>query len=175
MVSARRKGLVHIYTGNGKGKSTAAFGLAVRAAGSGMNVLILQFIKGKPCGELAALRSVRGITVRQCGRGCFIRGTPKAEDRNCAERALDGLVHDLASCAFDLVILDEALCAVTAGLVPLNRLIGILGSKPSRTELVLTGRNCPTSLYRLADYVTEMREVKHPYRRGIAARRGIEH
>jgi cob(I)alamin adenosyltransferase len=170
-----KKGLVHIYTGHGKGKSTAAFGLAIRAAGAGLRVLILQFIKGKVYSELKTLGKIPRITVTQCGRGCFIRRSPRPADIACALNGLDEARSYLTNGLYDLVVLDEINCALDVGLVKTADVVSLIRERRPSVEMVLTGRSCPKSLYRYADYVTEMREVKHPYRRGIQARKGIEH
>ena len=170
-----KKGLVHIYTGPGKGKTTAAIGLAVRAAGAGMRVLIQQFIKGMPYSELKTIRGMRSVTLRQCGRRCFIRNEPSAKDLECAVAGWKDVVRDIASRRYDLVILDEVNVAMDLGLVDPREVSELIRAKPARTELVLTGRDCPRELYDQADYVTEMHEVKHPYTRGVKARKGIEH
>ena len=170
-----KKGLVHIYTGNGKGKSTAAFGLAARAAGAGLRVVILQFIKGRAYSELKTLSAIPRVRVTQCGRGCFIRCSPRPADIARAREGLALARAYLTRGGCDLVILDEIACALTVGLVETADVAALIRGKDPSVELVLTGRSCPRSLYRYADYVTEMREVKHPYRRGIQARRGIEH
>lgn len=170
-----KRGLVHIYTGNGKGKSTAAFGLAARAAGAGLRVVILQFIKGRAYSELKSLRMIPRIRVVQCGRGCFIRRTPGPADIACARKGLGLARAYLTRGEHDLVILDEIGCALGLGLLDAAEIASLIRDREPSVELVLTGRSCPRSLYRHADYVTEMREVKHPYRRGVQARRGIEH
>lgn len=170
-----RKGLVHIYTGNGKGKTTAAFGLAVRATGAGLRVAIHQFMKGRISSETDILRGLRSITLTQCGSRCFIRKKPHRKDIAHAARGFARATHDLLSGKFDLVILDEINGAVSLGLIPAADVISLIEQKPEKVELVLTGRNCPKRLYPYADYITEMRQIKHPYRQGIAARAGIEH
>ena len=169
------QGLVHVYTGNGKGKTTAAIGLAVRAAGAGLRVYIAQFIKGQAYSEIEALRSFEGqITVRQFGRGCFIRATPTAEDIRMAEQGVAEVRRILDEGEHDVVILDEANVAVTLGLFPVDTLLGWIEAKPPHTELVFTGRNAPPSLTAKANLVTEMREIKHYYADGVHARTGIE-
>ncbi len=168
------RGLVHIYTGNGKGKTTAAFGLAVRASGAGLRVSIQQFIKGRFYNELRAISAIPNITVKQCGNGCFIKGQPKSKDIDCAERGLSASSRDLLSGRFDVVILDEINVAMDLGLLKMRDVIKFLKDKPCGVEVILTGRGCPKALYRYADYVSEVRDVKHPYRRGIKARKGIE-
>ena len=169
------RGYVQVYTGDGKGKTTAALGLAVRAAGAGRRVYIGQFIKGRPYSELAALKRLGdAITVRQYGRGCFIYREPTAEDVRLAESGLAEARRVLAAGEYSVVILDEANVAVTVGLFPVDRLLELIDGKPECVELVLTGRGADARLLARADLVTEMREVKHYFRAGVAARRGIE-
>jgi cob(I)alamin adenosyltransferase len=168
-------GYVHVYTGDGKGKTTAALGLALRAAGAGLRVLFAQFIKGMRYSELGALeRFADRITVRQYGRGCFIRGGPAAEDLRAAERGLADAAAALGSGDYDVVILDEANVAVQCGLFGVETLLELIAAKPEPVELVFTGRYACTALLERADIVTEMREVKHYYQRGVEARVGIE-
>lgn len=169
-----KNGLVEIYTGNGKGKTTAAFGLALRAAGAGCKVYILQFIKGKVYSELKALKRIKNIKVEQCGRGCFIKTKPKPIDIKYAERGLAKGQKNIMSGKFDIVVLDEANVALKLGLIKIKEIIDIIKHKPRRVELILTGRYCPRALLGHADLITEMKEVRHPYKKGILARRGIE-
>lgn len=168
-------GLVQIYTGNGKGKTTAALGLAIRAAGSGMKVYILQFIKSTPCGEMHSIARIKNITIEQCGRGCFIKGKPKAIDIAHAGRGLVKAARHIASGQYGLVILDELNTALDAGLVKTKDVVGMIRNKPGNVELVLTGRCCPSIILRHADLITEMKKIRHPYDKGILARRGIEY
>jgi cob(I)alamin adenosyltransferase len=161
--------------GCGKGKTTAALGLALRAAGAGLKVYILQFIKGKPYGELKALKSIKNIKIEQCGRGCFIKKNPEKKDIDYAEKGLDKAEKAIMSGKYDVVILDEANIALKLGLLNLKNTINIIENKPSRVELILTGRYCPRTLLKHAQLITDMREVKHPYQKGIKARRGIEY
>ena len=170
-----KKGFVQIYTGNGKGKTTAAFGLALRAAGAGLKVYILQFIKGKPYSELKALKEIKNIKIEQCGRGCFIKKKPEKKDIDYAEKGMDKAKKTIMSKKYDVVILDEANIALYLGLINIKGIFDIIKNKPQNVELVLTGRNCPPALLKYAHLVTDMREVKHPYQKGIKARRGIEH
>lgn len=169
-----KKGFVHIYTGNGKGKTTAAFGLAIRAAGAGLRVSIQQFIKGRPHSEVKAISDIKGIKVKQCGKGCFIKGPPRITDCDCAESGLHDAALDMLSGKFDLVILDEINVAMDLGLLKTEDVIRIVKRKPVGLELVLTGRRCPKKIYRYADYISDIREIKHPYRNGVPARKGIE-
>ena len=172
---ALKRGLVQVYTGNGKGKTTAAIGLAIRASGAGLKVYIHQFIKGGPCSEIKTLKNIKNIKVEQCGRGCFIKGNPKAKDVVCAESGLAKVRSIIGSGKYDIVILDEINVALKLGLLQAKEVVDIIKNKPKATELVLTGRGCPASVIKYADLVTQMREIKHPYARGIIARCGIEH
>lgn len=166
-------GLLQIYTGAGKGKTTAALGLALRARGAGLRVYVGQFAKGRECSEIAALERL-GVTVRQFGRPQFIHGPPGSADLEAARRGLDEARAVLAAGAFDLVVLDEACVALQCGLFPVNELLDALAGRAAGVEVVLTGRGAHPKLVECADLVTEMREVKHYYRNGIQARKGIE-
>ena len=174
MVKRLKNGLVHIYTGTGKGKTTAAFGLAVRAAGAGLRVCIYQFIKGSPYSENNIFDHIDAIEVEQCGRGCFIRGKPGPKDIECAQRGLEKARASIRSGKYDLVILDEINIALKLGLIKASDIIDTIKEKPISVELVLTGRYCPKGLLKYADLVTEMRKIKHPFDKGIMARKGIE-
>ncbi|MCQ9207361.1 MAG: cob(I)yrinic acid a,c-diamide adenosyltransferase [Omnitrophica bacterium] len=170
-----KKGLVQVYTGNGKGKTTAAFGLALRATGAGLKVYILQFIKGRFYSELAAFKRIKGLKIVQSGRGCFIRKKPNQRDRDLAEKGLLKAEANIMSGIYDVVILDEVNVALHFELLNTEDIITLIKKKPKNVELVLTGRYCPQEILKQADLVTEMREIKHPYRKGIGARRGIEY
>ena len=169
------KGYVHVYTGNGKGKTTAAIGLAIRAAGAGMRVFIAQFVKGMHYSELDALdRYADRITLKQYGRECFIEKEPEEEDIQAARKGLEEVKGILASGDYQMVILDEANIATRYNLFSPDELIEVVRSKPESVELVITGRNADPKVVALADLVTEMKEIKHYYRRGVKARAGIE-
>ena len=168
------KGLVQVYTGDGKGKTTAAFGLALRASGAGLKVYVQQFIKKSSYSEIKALKRISNIMVEQCGRGCFIRGKPVNKDRVCAERGLKRTREIIISGKYDIVIMDEINVALKLGLIGTQAVIDTIIGKPFHVELVLTGRGFARSLYKYADLITDMKEIKHPYRKGVAARRGIE-
>lgn len=170
-----KRGLVQIYTGDGKGKTTAALGLALRASGAGLKVYILQFIKGRPCSELNAICRIKNVVCEQFGTGSFIKGKPSREDRKAACRGLAKAGRVMKCGKYDMVILDEFNVALAAGLIDIKEAISTIKSKPPRVELVMTGRSCPHVLFDHADLISEVREIKHPYRKGIAARRGIEH
>lgn len=174
------RGLIIVHTGNGKGKTTAALGLAVRAWGDGLRVLILQFIKGSwKYGELEALR-ILGETdgrleVRRGGRGFSQRDTEdKAEHRKAAQKAWREALEEITAFRWDLIVLDEINYAVKFGLVEIEQVMDLLDKKPSELHLVLTGRDARPELIERADLVTEMRLIKHPYQEGIKAQKGIE-
>ena len=169
------QGFVQVYTGDGKGKTTAALGLALRAAGAGLRVYFGQFIKNADYSEIKALaRFADCIAVRQFGRGCFLLTEPAPEDRAAARRALDAIGLALVSGDYDLVIADEANVAVALGLNEPDDLVALIDQRPEQAELVLTGRGAPDAVLARADLVTEMRCVRHYYDRGVLARQGIE-
>ena len=170
-----KRGYVQVYTGSGKGKTTAAMGLALRAAGAGLKVFMGQFLKAAPCGERRALRRFRGnVTVKTYGRRCFVRGTPSDADVQAAAAGLKHAESALVSGKYDVVILDEVCVAVRLGLLAVGAVLSVVDRKPVGVELVLTGRNAHRRIIERADLVTEMRQVKHYYARGVKARRGIE-
>jgi len=171
------KGLMLVFTGDGKGKTTAALGLALRAAGQGMNVLILQFMKrNKKIGEMKALlRAELPITLRQYGRRVFFRTrTCEPMDIHRAHQGLEAFKKAMQSHAYDLIILDEINMAVYFGLLSTEAVLEAIEQRPPELHLVLTGRNADPKLIEMADLVTEMREVKHHYYQGVNAQRGIE-
>ena len=174
------KGLTHIYTGDGKGKTTAAMGLALRALGAGLKARVFQFCKNQPTGELTSLSKIAPGIVRraECPVKKFTWDMTEEEKALWAE-AQQALFDEACDAAcdkdVDLVILDEALGAVSAGAIGQDQLAYLIGHKYRGTELVLTGRDAPEKLVALADYVTEMRQVKHPFNAGIPARKGIEY
>lgn len=170
------KGFVQLYHGNGKGKTTAAFGLAMRAHGAGLNVFIGQFIKKKAYNELLAVSNcLKNISIRQYGVGCFLLSVPAKEDKDAALSGLREMKKIIESGKYDLVIMDEINIALYYQLIKLEDVIEIINHKPQHVELVLTGRYAPEELIDKADLVTEMKEVKHYYSRGIEARKGIEY
>ena len=173
--SRRMPGYVHVYTGDGKGKTTAALGLALRAAGAGWRVFFAQFAKGMHSSEMAALeRFGDRITLRQYGRNSFIRQESQAEDVDSACCGLTECAEAIASGKYPLVVLDEANIAVLLQLLTVDDLMTLIDSRPTGVELVLTGRGAHPRVLERADLVTEMREVKHYYRQGVMARTGIE-
>ena len=170
------KGYIHLYTGNGKGKSTAALGLALRAAGAAMRVFIACFMKGRAYSEDGALARLRpAITVKKFGLRCFVGCTPSPADIAAAKRGLKEAERAIVSGKYGLVILDEAAVAAHVGLFPVAELLRLADLKPRHVELVITGRSAHLSLKKRADLVTEMKEVKHYYRKGVKARKGIEY
>jgi cob(I)alamin adenosyltransferase len=170
------RGLVQVYTGNGKGKTTAALGLALRAAGNGLKVLIVQFMKGTASGELeAAQRLSPFLTIIKAGREGFIfKGEVDPVDLKMAEEGFLLAKKAIEDREYDIVILDEINMAVDFDLIPLSDLLQLVDSKPVTVELVLTGRNAKPELLEKADLVTEMVERKHYYAKGVPARKGIE-
>jgi cob(I)alamin adenosyltransferase len=170
-----KKGYVQVYTGTGKGKTTAAIGLAVRAAGCGMQVFIGQFVKGMKYSEIKCLGLLKdNITVRQYGLRCFIRKDPTEEDIKAAMEGFADAKEMMLSGKYDLVILDEITIAEYFGLITTDDIIDLIDSKPEHVELVLTGRKTSQKIIEMADLVTEMREIKHYYNEGVPARKGIE-
>ncbi|MGV8091221.1 MAG: cob(I)yrinic acid a,c-diamide adenosyltransferase [Mangrovibacterium sp.] len=170
------KGYIQVYTGNGKGKTTAAFGLALRAVGAGKKVYFAQFVKGKIYSEIKAIRKyVPDMTIKQFGRGCFIVKKPTSEDIRAARKGLEAVTKIIESREYDLIVLDEATIAIYYELFSVDELIGVLLRKPEETEVIITGRYAPGELVDFADLVTEMKEVKHYYAKGIQARKGIEY
>jgi cob(I)alamin adenosyltransferase len=171
------KGFIQVYTGNGKGKTTAALGLALRAAGHKLKVLMIQFLKGGEIyGELNAARKLAPyLRIIPAGRESFVhRKAPDPIDIKLAQKGWDLAKKLIISRKYQLVILDEINVAVKYGLIPLKDLIKVLKEKPKSVELVLTGRWANTQVIDMADLVTEMKEVKHYYNKGVESRVGIE-
>ncbi|RPH48880.1 MAG: cob(I)yrinic acid a,c-diamide adenosyltransferase [Desulfobacteraceae bacterium] len=169
------KGYVQVYTGDGKGKTTAALGLSIRAAGAGLKVYIAQFIKIGDYSEIKALiRFSDLITVEQLGLGRFIKGKPSKEDMEAAWTGIEKVKSLMALRDYDIIILEEANIAVKCGLISVNDLLDIISSKPENTELVITGRDAAPQVIEKADLVTEMKETKHYFQNGVQARVGIE-
>lgn len=169
--------MLEVYTGDGKGKTTAAFGLALRATGHGWNVLIIQFMKGSPdYGEITAAKGVKGLTVVQTGLRTFVeKGNPSAEDLAEAARGLAIAREALGSGQYQLIVLDEINVAVDYGLVKLDDALGLIEACPEDVELVFTGRGAKPTVLERADLVSEIQEVKHPYQKGFVNRVGIDY
>jgi len=171
------KGLVQVYTGNGKGKSSAAFGLALRAIGRGLKVYIIQFIKGGfDYGELYIVDKLPNLTLKAFGRGKFVTEKPPGKaDVEPAEEAFALAEGVVKSGEYDIVILDEINVALNLKLIQIEKVLELIKNKPKHVELVLTGRYAPNEIIEAADLVTEMKEVKHPFNKGFQARKGIEY
>ncbi len=171
-------GLVHLYIGNGKGKTTAAAGLALRANGTGLRVLFVQFLKGRPSGEIGELERL-GIEVRRVQSSeKFVFSMDEKERKAETARnreAMDTILEDVRGDRYDLMVLDEILDACSLSLVPYDSLYALIEqTRQMHCELVLTGRGVPLKLYELADYISEITPLKHPFTKGISARKGIE-
>jgi len=171
------KGLVQVYTGKGKGKSSAAFGLALRAIGRGLKVYIIQFIKGGfDYGELYVVDKLPNLKLKAFGRGRFVTEKPAGkEDVELAEEALALAEEVVKSGEYDIVILDEINVALNLKLIQIEKVLELIKNKPKHVELVLTGRYATNEIIEAADLVTEMKEVKHPFNKGFQARKGIEY
>ena len=171
------RGMVEVYTGDGRGKTTAAIGLAFRAAGRGLRVHIIQFMKGDDSyGEVQSCRANPLITIEQFGRREFVNPKePSTVDVELAGRAMERAREVLSAGEADVVVLDELCVAIAFRLVPLRDALALLDIRRPHVELVITGRGAPKELIDRADLVTEMREVKHPFRKGVLAREGIDH
>lgn len=170
-----KKGYIQVYTGNGKGKTTAALGLALRAAGAGLRVFIAQFVKKKRCSEHKMLEKFQGlITVKQYGNGLMLKRTPTDTDIKAARDGLKEIRDIVQSENYDVIILDEANVAAYYNLITAEDLLGLMAMKPDKTELVITGRYADERVIQMADLVTEMREVKHYFEKGVKGRVGIE-
>jgi len=178
------QGMIQVYTGDGKGKTTAAVGLACRAVGHGYKVLIIQFIKGNigqgaTSGEYGELETARRLaphlTIRPMGRGCRIsRESPDPEDVKLCHEAMLYAQRAIAGREYDIVVLDEINVAVDLGLLKKEEVLRLLDERPSDVELILTGRHAAQEIMERADLVTEMKEIKHYYRKGVESRTGIE-
>ncbi|RLB93005.1 MAG: cob(I)yrinic acid a,c-diamide adenosyltransferase [Deltaproteobacteria bacterium] len=168
------KGYIQVYTGNGKGKTTASLGLAIRAAGAGLRVFIVQFLKKGDYSEIKALSKFNNITVQQYGLGSFVRGNPTEEDKAAGALGYQKLCDLLKKNEHDLVIAEEGNVAVMCKLFSEEDLLALMDMKPDNVELVITGRGATQSVIDRADLVTEMKEIKHYYKQGVMARVGIE-
>jgi cob(I)alamin adenosyltransferase len=170
-----KKGLIHVYTGNGKGKTTAAIGLGVRAAGDGLKVLMIQFMKGRRYSELDALQQIKNFTVVQFGRDEFVsKEKPAQVDIDLAQKGLAFAKDVIHNQSYDVVILDEMNVALDYQLIAINDVLQLLREKPESLELVLTGRYASPEIIKLADVVSEILEIKHPYQKGVQSRKGID-
>jgi cob(I)alamin adenosyltransferase len=172
-----KKGLIQVYTGNGKGKTTAALGQAFRASGHGLKTIMIQFMKGsRDCGEIRASELIRPyLTIEPMGRNCLIdRQHPEPVDFEYAQKALGLARKHLTGKEYDIVILDEVNVAIDYGLIDLQSVLDLIDRRPDEVELIITGRYAPQEIIDRADLVTEMVERKHYYQRGVKERVGIE-
>ena len=169
------KGYIQVYTGNGKGKTTAALGLSLRAVGAGFNVFIAQFVKGMEYSELNSIKQLSPkITLKQFGRDCFIYKDPEEKDFKVARKGFEQVKKIVAEGNYEVVILDEINIATHYKLISIEEILELLETKPEKVEIVLTGRNVDNRIIEKADLVTEMKEIKHYYQKGVQARKGIE-
>jgi cob(I)alamin adenosyltransferase len=174
-MESKKRGYTQVYTGNGKGKTTAAIGLAIRAAGAGLKVFIAQFVKMGDYSEIRALKRFSDlITVEQFGLGRFTDGKPAPEDIEAAQRGLERIKAVMVSDEYKIIILEEANVAAMLGLFAVQDLLKIIINKPYDKELVITGRGASPRIIENADLVTEMKDIKHYYQKGVRARVGIE-
>lgn len=168
------KGYIQVYTGNGKGKTTASLGLAIRAAGAGLQVYIVQFMKKGNYSEIKALSRFENIQVEQYGMGKFVKGRPSEEEIAAGRAGYIRLCELLKAGNHDVVIAEEANVAMMCGLVTEKELLELMKMRPDHVELVITGRGATENIIEKADLVTEMKEIKHYYKKGVTARVGIE-
>ena len=168
------KGYIQVYTGNGKGKTTAALGLSLRAICAGKKVFFGQFMKGQPYSELKAQDFLPGFQMEQFGGVCFVNGNPSEQDITDAKAGLLRMEEVLLSSEYDLVIFDEINTSIHFNLLSMEEVIKVLKNKPEETEIILTGRYATDEIIQIADLVTEMKEIKHYYNLGVQARKGIE-
>ncbi|MFC1703429.1 cob(I)yrinic acid a,c-diamide adenosyltransferase [Candidatus Omnitrophota bacterium] len=166
--------MIHVYTGNGKGKTTAAFGLALRALGAGRKVYITQFAKGVRSAEAKAILQLKNARITHCGSKCFIKKKPSQQDIDRARKGFNRMIKETKKRNYDVILLDEINIALSLKLLNLSNVITFINEYTKKSEIILTGRSAPKKLIQLADYVTEMKDVKHPFRKGIVARKGIE-
>ncbi len=192
MPAKKRKGLVHVYTGDGKGKTSTSLGLGLRAAGQGLNVLMVQFLKGGGfSGEVEAAKKLGNFTIKQFGKGCpyseaMRRGEQECgnckdcfltrkEEREMVDEALSLVEKAISSPKYDVIILDEINNTVNRKLTSISRVKTMIQGRKPHIELILTGRGAPQEFIEAADYVTELKRVKHPFTRGLRARYGIDY
>jgi cob(I)alamin adenosyltransferase len=176
LMAKKTLGYLHVYTGDGKGKTTAALGLGMRAAGHGLKVVMVQFLKGQiNYGELESAKRIPGFEIRQFGRAEFVdRKNPAKVDVELAKDGLKFAQGVLAEGSADLLILDELNTAIDWGLVTLSDAVDMLRARPDGMEIVVTGRYAAREIIQMADLVTEMKEVQHPFQKGVLGREGIE-
>jgi cob(I)alamin adenosyltransferase len=166
--------MIHVYTGDGKGKTTAALGLAIRAAGAGLKVYIGQFVKGGTYSEIDCLKKIKNITVEQFGRESFIWDVPAVEDIWLAREGLAKIKGVVSKGKYDVIILDEINVALHLKLLELEETVKVIKEAARKSEVILTGRNAHPAIIKLADLVSEIKDRKHYYKKGVKARKGIE-
>jgi len=170
-----KKGYIHVYTGAGKGKTTAALGLGLRAAGAGFNVYVIQFMKGRRYSEIDAVEHLEKFTIVQHGRDEFVsKENPEQIDIDLAQEGFKHAKDVIKNGKYALVILDEINVAIDYNLISLDDALQLIDEKPEKLELVLTGRSAHPEIVKIADLVTEMLEIKHPYQQGVMARKGVD-
>jgi cob(I)alamin adenosyltransferase len=170
-----KKGYIHVYTGPGKGKTTAAIGLGIRAAGAGMKVHMVQFMKGRRYSEIDTIEKIKNFTITQHGRDEFVsKEKPEQVDIDLAQEGFKYSKEIVNNGKYDMIILDEINVAVDYNLISLKDITKLIEEKPEKLELILTGRYAHPEIVRYADLVTEMLEIKHPYQQGVEARKGID-
>jgi len=168
------KGYIQVYTGNGKGKTTAALGITLRATCAGNKVFFGQFMKGQLYSELKAPEYLPGLEIEQFGEPHFISGKPSEEDKLNAAKGLQRMKEVLTTKEYDIVVFDEINTTLFFKLIPISDVLAVLDLKPEKTEVILTGRCAPEEIIEKADLVTEMQEIKHYYNEGVDSRAGIE-
>lgn len=171
----KRLNMIQVYTGNGKGKTTASLGLALRAAGAGLKVYIGQFLKKGCYSEIKILKKIKNITIEQFGRGCFINGRPDKKDIKSTNKGIKKIKKVIFGNLYDLIILDEINVALHFKLIELNDVLDIVKSTPKETEIVLTGRYAHNKIIKIADLVSYIEDKKHYYNKNLKARKGIEY
>ncbi|RJP28837.1 MAG: cob(I)yrinic acid a,c-diamide adenosyltransferase [Candidatus Omnitrophota bacterium] len=167
--------MIQVYTGNGKGKTTAALGLALRASGAGKKVYFCQFLKGRACSEIKALKKHKNIKVEQFGSRCFVCRQPSQKDIDFTKKGIDAVKKAVNKKCYDVIILDEINVAINLGLIRITDVLSCINNVPKDCEIILTGRYAHPKIIKAADLVSEIREVKHYYSKGKKARRGIEY
>jgi cob(I)alamin adenosyltransferase len=169
------KGYIHTYTGSGKGKTTAALGLGLRAAGAGYKVYMIQFMKGRRYSELESIEKIQNFDVIQYGRDEFVsKENPENIDINLAQEGFAHAQETIKKEKYDMIILDEINVAIDFNLINLKDLLNLIKNKPEKLEIILTGRYSHPEIIKISDIVTEMLEIKHPYQKGIIARKGVD-
>ncbi len=177
MTERLAKGYLQVYTGNGKGKTTAAVGLSIRALGNGLKIYFVQFMKDYPYGEVKILESFApDLILRRYGNDSFVfeKKQPSTKLKRIVRQGLEEAEQAMLSGKYDLVVLDEVLVSIYFGLFSTEEILSFIRKRPPAVELILTGRYCPQSIKKISDLVTEMKEVKHYYKQGVKARKGIE-